>query len=309
MKKCQNCNQIFENTKKFCNKCGKPLMAMEGSFPLKKQEGISVLDSRHSASKSLKLRLGITIGSIIAILVAVIVFFNFHTGTLTDIDGNVYQTIKIGNQVWTIENLRTTKFNDGSAIPQITDALTPGYCYYNINTTNIDSIKKFGTLYNWNVDSIKKFGALYNWYAVDTKRLAPHGWHVPTDAEWTILENYLIANGYNWDGTTTGNKIAKSLASKSGWNISKINGTIGDDLTKNNRSGFSALPGGYRGVYGKFYSSGLYARWWSSTQINASDAYIRFLDNDIESLSINDSRYGYSTDKNNGYSVRLVRDN
>src|SRR4030043_168747 len=127
------------------------------------------------------------------------------SGTVTDADGNVYQTVKIGNQVWTVENLRTTKYDDGSAIPLVTDSAawaaltTPGFCYYN-NTTN--------------ADNIKKFGALYNWHAVNTKKLAPKGWHVPTEAEWITLENYLIANGYNWDGTKTENKIAKSMAAK-----------------------------------------------------------------------------------------------
>jgi uncharacterized protein (TIGR02145 family) len=132
--------------------------------------------------------------------------------TIEDIDGNVYRIVKIGNQLWTVENLRVTKYNDGSAIQLVAGnsawaALsTPGYCYYN-NTTN--------------ADSIKKFGALYNWYVVNPsvnpsnpKKVAPVGWHVPTDEEWTILENYMIVNGYNWDGTTTGNKIAKSLATK-----------------------------------------------------------------------------------------------
>src|ERR1035441_4507351 len=94
-------------------------------------------------------------------------------GTVTDIDGNVYQTVKIGNQIWTVENLRVTRFNDGTAIPLDTSTATwdsiwnngltiPAYCYYN-NMTN--------------TDSIKKWGALYNWYAVNTGKLAPKGWH------------------------------------------------------------------------------------------------------------------------------------
>jgi len=129
-----------------------------------------------------------------------------NNSTVKDADGNVYQTVKIGNQEWTMENLRTTKYNDGTPILNITSqttwdsclyTLTEAFCHYN-NTTNSDSIKKFG--------------ALYNWYAVNTGKLAPSGWHVPTDEEWDTLQNYLMENGYSWDGTTGENKIAKSMA-------------------------------------------------------------------------------------------------
>ena len=190
------------------------------------------------------------------------------TGSVTDIDGNVYQTVKIGNQVWTVENLRTTKYNDGTPIPLVTDKTawknlhTPGYCYYN-NTSN--------------ADSIRKYGALYNWYAVDTKKLAPKGWHVPTYAEWTILENYLIANGYNWDGTTAGNKIAKSLAEKDYWEPSQYQGHPGNDMSTNNTSGFSGCPGGSRFSDGIFSLLGYNAIWWNATEYDASNAYISYI--------------------------------
>jgi uncharacterized protein (TIGR02145 family) len=216
-----------------------------------------------------------------------------NTGTVTDIDGNIYTTVKIGNQVWTVENLRTTKYNDGTPIPLVTDSAawkaltTPGYCYYN-NTTN--------------ADSIKKYGALYNWYVVNTKKLAPKGWHVPTDAEWTTLENYLIANGYNWDGTTTGNKIAKSMAAKTDWETDVSVGTIGNDLTKNNKSGFSALPGGCRVFDGPFILIGRYGHWWSATEFVASVAYFRYL------FCVNRYLGRDNIIKSSGFSVRLLRD-
>jgi uncharacterized protein (TIGR02145 family) len=192
---------------------------------------------------------------------------NNSAGTVTDADGNVYQSVKIGNQVWTVENLRTTKYNDGTAITKITDSAawaniyydtltTPAYCYYN-NTTN--------------TDNIKKFGALYNWYAVNTGKLAPAGWHVPSDAEWDTLQNYLIVNGYNCDGTTTNNMVAKALSAKTDWESSTTPGTIGCDLTKNNRSGFSALPGGYRTLSGTFRAQGRLGYWRSTTEVDASD--------------------------------------
>ena len=218
------------------------------------------------------------------------------TGTVTDIDGNVYQTVKIGNQVWTVENLRTTKYNDGTPIPLVTDSAAwkalnnPGYCYYN-NTTD--------------ANFIKKFGALYNWYAVNTKKLAPKGWHIPLDAEWTILQNYLIANGYNWDGTKTENKIAKSMAAKTDWVIwvtATNTGAICNDLTKNNKSGFMALPGGYRDSNDDFISIGYFCDWWSATEYGASSAYNRNLFYGIVLLN----RYSFS--KSCGLSVRLLRD-
>ena len=213
------------------------------------------------------------------------------TGTVTDIDGNVYQTVKIGNQVWTVENLRTTKYNDGSAIPLVTNdtawgkLTTPGYCWYDNNIKNKS-----------------KYGALYNWFTIDTKKLAPKGWHVPTDAEWIILENYLITNGYNWDGTTTDNKIAKSMAAKTDWKTDTGRGTIGHDLSKNNRSGFSALPGGYRVDFGPFGNIGDLGLWWSASEIDASSAFSRNLVYDNVRL------LSYDLTKSCGFSVRLLRD-
>jgi uncharacterized protein (TIGR02145 family) len=218
---------------------------------------------------------------------------NSGSGTVTDADGNVYQTVKIGTQVWTAENLRTTKFNDGTYIPHVTDSLgwvaltTPGYCYYN-NTIN--------------ADSIKKFGALYNWYAVNTQNLAPMGWHIPTDAEWNTLQNYLIANRYNWDGSITGFKIAKSMATKTDWIVSTVTGAIGNDLTKNNKSGFSALPGGYRSFHGFSYVIGSYGSWWSATDFDASYAFSRYLYYNFDYLC------SFTYGKNCGFSVRLVKD-
>ena len=213
-------------------------------------------------------------------------------GTVTDADGNVYQTVKIGNQEWMAENLRTTKYRDGTAIPIDTSIVTwaktgtPKFCYYG-NTIN--------------ADSIKKFGALYNGYVVDTaneKKIAPAGWHVPTDAEWDTLQNYLVANGYNWDGTITGNKIAKSLASKADWYADTIyRGTVGADLTKNNASGFTALPGGFGGPGSYSNSIGSHSTWWSASYSNRSLYY------DVDYL-YRESGIG----KNIGFSVRLVRD-
>jgi uncharacterized protein (TIGR02145 family) len=232
-------------------------------------------------------------------------------GTITDTDGNVYQTVKIGTQVWTVENLRVTKYNDGTAIPLVSDSATwrniydscvtyptkfssPAYCFYN-NTTN--------------ADSIKKFGAIYNWYVIDTantQKLAPAGWHVPTDSEWTIMEKYLVLHGYNYDGTTDTstvyNKLAMALAEQTDWNVSTSTGTIGSNLTKNNKSGFSALPGGFRDRNGYYYI-GSNGYWWNTTSSNASNAYYRYVYN-----SYGSGLSRYSTYKGCGFSVRLIKD-
>ncbi|MCX6309152.1 MAG: fibrobacter succinogenes major paralogous domain-containing protein [Bacteroidia bacterium] len=213
------------------------------------------------------------------------------SGSVTDMDGNVYTTVTIGTQTWMVENLKTTKYSDGTSIPLVSDGTawaalsTPGYCYYNNDAANKNI-----------------YGALYNWYAVNTGKLAPTGWHVPTDAEWTILENYLIANGYNYDGTTSGNKIAKALAASMLWNTSTTVGAIGNDLTKNNTSGFTALPGGYRYSNGTFYSIGNYGNWWSSTEYSTTSAWYRNLNCNYSNLNRSVSTKSY------GFSVRCVRD-
>jgi uncharacterized protein (TIGR02145 family) len=222
--------------------------------------------------------------------------------TVRDADGNLYHAVRIGNQVWTVENLRTTKYNDGSAIPLDTSTTTwandttPKYCYFN-NTTNADSINKFGSLYNWYVVS-----------SANPKKLAPTGWHVPSDSEWTVLEKYLVLNGYNWDGTTDtskNNKIAKSMAVKTDWVTWPTTGTPGCDLTKNNTSCFSAIPTGSRGFDGVFsIQSNYFSMWWSATTHYASQAYSRELSYDGDNLY----RYSAGDYESCGFSVRLVRD-
>jgi len=219
-------------------------------------------------------------------------------GTVTDIDGNVYKTVKIGSQVWMAENLRTTKYNDGTEIPNVIayknweSSSTGAYCCY------------------WNSKNTKtKFGLLYNWYAVYTGKLAPSGWHVPTDTEWTTLEKYLIANGYNYDGTTNEDKIAKSLAATSVWPSNIHKGVIGNKRNENNRSGFTALPGGFRRSNGLFSdpkagitSVALEGSWWTSSEQNGDNALHRLLAYSGASLG------RFQATKNMGMSVRCLRD-
>ena len=134
------------------------------------------------------------------------------------------------------------------------------------------------------------------------KELALEGWHLPTDADWTTLENYLTANGYNYDGPTTGNKIAKSMSSTTGWNSSTSDGTAGNNQFENNCSGFSVFPEGSRNNNGSFYPEGLNAFFWSSTENNTNNAWNRYL------FANNSYLYRTNYNKQDGFSVRFVRD-
>jgi uncharacterized protein (TIGR02145 family) len=168
---------------------------------------------------------------------------------LKDFDGNVYNTVAIGTQVWMKPNLKTTHFSDGTSIPLAPDG-GAGYYWYN----------------NDEVTYKNTYGALYNYSAVYTDKLCPTGWHVPTDAEWTTLTDYLTNNGYGYQGS--GSDIAKSLASTNYWTASSTAGTIGNDQASNNSSGFNGRPGGLSSAISTpayFYGIGESGSWWSST--------------------------------------------
>jgi uncharacterized protein (TIGR02145 family) len=202
-----------------------------------------------------------------------------NDSTVTDIEGNSYQTVTIGTQVWMKENLNTKKYNDSTAIPLVTDntawdsQTTGGYCYYNN--------------YDFAYENI--YGALYNWHAVNTGKLCPTGWHVPADAEWNTLRFYIEANG---ESSTT---IAYPLKSTSGW---PDNGN-GTDIY-----GFTALPGGSR-----YYSAGFIgvttAAGWGSATADSSEAYRSkgvLMRSDYHSLG------HLTTWKNHGLSIRCLKD-
>ena len=218
---------------------------------------------------------------------------NSNILTVTDKDGNIYNTVTIGTQVWMAENLKTTKYNDGTEIPLVTDnkawddLTTSGYCWYENNQVTYGN-----------------YGALYNWYTVNTGKLCPTGWHVPTDAEWTTLENYLIANGYNYNDTTSGNFIAKSLAAAKNWNSSTRTGCVGntDYPDKRNVTGFTALPSGYREYDGTFYAYGNFGSWWSSDAHSPDLAWERSIGNDFNNV------FKTGSFKDNGASVRCLKD-
>lgn len=192
---------------------------------------------------------------------------NFKFVECRDADGNHYPVVHIGNQTWMAENLKTTKYRNGDEIATTTNTSIPN-----------DNTSKYQWAFRNDENNVAKFGRLYTWYAAtDSRGIAPAGWHVPTDVEWITLENFLIAKGYNYDGTTTGNKIAKSLAATTDWNTFTGTGAIGSDLTKNNSSGFTALPGGSFVRYGTFTTIGSHGYWWSSTEYDTWFAWGRWL--------------------------------
>jgi uncharacterized protein (TIGR02145 family) len=199
---------------------------------------------------------------------------------ITDTEGNSYKTVYIGTQQWMAENLKASKYSDGTAIPNITDNTEWQY-----NNTAAWSY------YNNNVANNAKYGKLYNWYAVSptlngNKNVCPTGWHVPTDAEWTVLTDYL--GGEN----VAGGKM-KEVGTTS-WNSPNKNAT--------NTSLFSALPGGYRINNGIYDNVGGYGNWWSSTEINTSYAW----DRDLSYIGGVAKRY--NTNERSGLSVRCLRD-
>lgn len=214
-------------------------------------------------------------------------------GVVQDIDGNVYKTIKIGEQVWMAENLKTTHYNDGTPILKVTDDTawknlsTPGYCWYDNDSTLHAEL----------------MGVLYNYYVVaDTNSLnvCPVGWDAPTDAEWTVLTDFLEDNGYGYRGS--GEDIGKSLAASFRWTSSGVLGSVGNDFGSNNTSGFAGLPGGFRLNYGTFISLGIMGRWWSSTELSSGYAWARILYHDVINVGRTDG------DKRTGSSVRCLRD-
>ena len=174
------------------------------------------------------------------------------TTPLTDSESNNYKTVAIGSQVWMAENLKTTKYSNGDLIGTT------------LSDISLETTPKYQWAYDNNESNVALYGRLYTWYAVaDVRNICPAGWHVPSDAEWTTLTDYLAVNGFGYQGS--GTDIAKSLAAKSGWTTSLTAGSIGNNQSENNSSGFTALPGGYRFGNGWFENVGA-GNWWSATE-------------------------------------------
>jgi uncharacterized protein (TIGR02145 family) len=239
-------------------------------------------------------------------------------GNLRDADGNAYPTVVIGTREWMAGNLRTTKLNDGTPIPLIKDgkqwsnASGPAYSWYN------NDEPKYGNTY----------GALYNWYAVNTGKLCPSGWHVPTDAEWEVLTEHLggktVAGGKL---KSTGADMVSEEISESELDKEKPNYVPGDEeetrkpeveteirsrwnspnTGSTNETGFSAQPGGHRASGSSSTTEGYnymgrYGFWWTSTESSPGIAWHRMLYYDHSHIS------RMTIGKNDGHSVRCVRD-
>ena len=206
--------------------------------------------------------------------------FKVANKNLIDIDNNTYKTVTIGTQQWMAENLKVSKYNDGTEIPNITD---------NTQWKNLRS----GAWANYNNAAAKnaKYGKLYNWYAVSkttngNKNVCPTGWHVPTDAEWTVLTDYLGG------ASVAGGKMKE--VGTSNWNSPNTDAT--------NTSFFTGLPGGNRDFNGSYHSIGNDGYWWSSSEFNTNVAWYRGLSgNDGSAVRSNYIKEG-------GLSVRCLRD-
>ncbi len=204
---------------------------------------------------------------------------------VTDADGNVYRTVKIGDQLWMAENLRTSKYNDGKPIKRVINSWgtldTAAYCWYGDDSA----------AYNL------EYGKLYNWHAVNTGKLAPKGWHVATDADWKELELFLgmsvdDLDVLGWRGNNEGGKLKE--AGLVHW--ATPNEGAADSVD------FKALPGGYRFMDNSSRDMNYNCYFWIGDAYSSSDSYYRILDNDGAQIC----RTHFH--KSAGFSIRCVKD-
>ena len=219
--------------------------------------------------------------------------------TVTDYDGNVYNTVQIGDQCWTRENLRVTHYSDGTPIPAGGDnySYTAPY-YYDYSSSGIP-LSERGYLYNW--PAAMHGAASSSAVPSGVQGVCPVGWHLPSDAEWTLLTDYVGSVPEYQCGGSSGN-IAKALASIAWWESYSFECCPGDQsVTANNATGFSAVPAGYCNGSSFFYA-GNDAYFWSATQGSSYGAYYR-------GLYYNSAYVSRGGDyKNYGFSVRCLRD-
>jgi len=215
---------------------------------------------------------------------------NVNYGSVTDIDGNEYKTVTIGNQEWMAENLKTTHYANGDEIPYVFngdldsdiewESITTGaFCWYLDTTANGDTISYENC-----------YGGLYNFYAVeDSRNVCPTGWHVPSDDEWTELTDYLGSNGHL-------HNEGSALKSTEGWNDYNGQSGNGTDVY-----GFRGHPGSFRDINGEFAAVGSIS-WWCSSENSMEYALSRTLISHLDYFNGNGSNY-----KKVGFSVRCIK--
>ena len=227
-------------------------------------------------------------------------------GDPVDNEGNIYTFKTFGTQTWTTEPAAMETYRDGTVIPQVDSAsdwanLTTGaWCYYGNDSSKVK---------------------LYNWYAVVgihdvasltdvslRKEFAPEGWHVPSKNELITLVDYFISSGYNYDSTTSNNKIAKAVASKTSWSTSTIDGTPGNNSENNNSTGFNLHPHGYRTNTGGFGLSSQVGYFWTVDDAGGGNSVGMLLAYNSVSFGFENSPYAATYSKPFGLSVRLVKD-
>jgi uncharacterized protein (TIGR02145 family) len=202
-------------------------------------------------------------------------------GSMIDQEGNVYKTIVIGTQEWMAENLNTSVYRNGDAIPTNLD-----------NPTWQNTTSGAWAYYNNDVSYACPYGKLYNWYAcADARQLCPVSWHVPSDAEWTVLTDYLGGAGI------AGGKMKTTGISEAATGL-----WYSPNQSATNSSGFSGAPEGGRSIFGGYDNIGDYGNWWSSSEYDAFIAWYRYLDYNYGSAG------RYYVLKRNGFSVRCLRD-
>jgi uncharacterized protein (TIGR02145 family) len=195
---------------------------------------------------------------------------------VTDIEGNEYPTVRIGNQTWFVKNLKTTKYNDGTPVPLVSDSTAwsvlskPAYCWYE---NDISSFKP-------------TYGALYNGYAVNSGKLCPTNWHVPTNDDWRVLTGFL-----------GGDRVAGGKMKGSGTSF-----WVGPNTGATNESGFNGLPGGLRYHDGSFHDFGFSGYWWSSTLFSSDRAFFIYLDYEYADA------FRFDNLMRIGFSVRCIKD-
>jgi uncharacterized protein (TIGR02145 family) len=205
------------------------------------------------------------------------------------------------------ENLKTTRYSNGDLIETTTPATL---------VIEAESTPKYQWAYDGNKNNVATYGRLYTWYvATDNRNVCPVGWHVPDNNEWTVLTDYLIKQSFGYGNGYIGMDIAKSMAATSGWVADDTLGSAGNNQASNNRSGFTALPGGARMEDGNFYVMGHIANWWSSTEggptfmqglsgviVNTPGGLFHNIYHDYSYVN------SYSNNKKYGMSIRCLKD-